>query len=127
MLFIHVMLTHCGLVVTQIWINISSGNGLWPDGTKSLPEPMLTSSEVFCDILIHLETISQEVHMSIPYLFSLTTLLKLQTHLSGAKELPQWGWVMHICISKLTTISLLHNPKLVVAKILTTNFADFFL
>ena len=32
-------LTHCGLV---IWINIGSGNGLLPDGTKPLPELMLT-------------------------------------------------------------------------------------
>ena len=34
-------LTHCGLV-TEIWVNIGSGNGLLPDGTKPLPEPMLT-------------------------------------------------------------------------------------
>ena len=26
----------------QIWINIGSGDGLLPDGTKPLPEPMLT-------------------------------------------------------------------------------------
>ena len=26
----------------KIWVNIGSGNGLMPDGTKSLPEPMLT-------------------------------------------------------------------------------------
>ena len=35
-------LTHCGLVTKQIWVNIGSGNGLLPDGTKPLPEPMLT-------------------------------------------------------------------------------------
>ena len=28
-------------MVTKIWINIGSGNGLVPDGTKQLPEPML--------------------------------------------------------------------------------------
>ena len=27
---------------SQIWVNIGSGNGLLPDGTKPLPEPMLT-------------------------------------------------------------------------------------
>ena len=27
----------------QIWVNIGSGNGLLPDGTKPLPEPMLTN------------------------------------------------------------------------------------
>ena len=26
----------------QIWVNIGSGNGLLPDGTKPLPKPMLT-------------------------------------------------------------------------------------
>ena len=26
----------------QIWVNIGSGNGLLPDGTKPLPEPVLT-------------------------------------------------------------------------------------
>ena len=39
-------LTHCGLVTPygdmEIWVNIGSGNGLLPDGTKPLPEPMLT-------------------------------------------------------------------------------------
>ena len=39
-------LTHYGLVITymatEIWINIGSGNGLLPDDTKPLPEPILT-------------------------------------------------------------------------------------
>ena len=30
-------------MVTHIWVNIGSGNGLLPDGTKPLPAPMLTS------------------------------------------------------------------------------------
>ena len=29
-------------MATQTWVNIASGNGLLPDGTKPLPEPMLT-------------------------------------------------------------------------------------
>ena len=29
-------------MVAEIWVNIGSGNGLLHDGTKSLPEPMLT-------------------------------------------------------------------------------------
>ena len=39
------ILTYCGLMTlygTEIWVNIGSGNGLLPDGTKPLPEPMLT-------------------------------------------------------------------------------------
>ena len=30
------------LMATEIWVNIGSCNGLLPDGTKPLPEPMLT-------------------------------------------------------------------------------------
>ena len=48
-----VTLTHCarGLVTaygntwTEIWVNIASGNGLLPDGTKPLPEPMLADHQ----------------------------------------------------------------------------------
>ena len=29
----------------QIWVNIGSGNGLMPDSTKPLPEPMLTDHQ----------------------------------------------------------------------------------
>ena len=38
-------LTHGGPVARfgdMIWVNIGSGNGLVPDSTKPLPEPMLT-------------------------------------------------------------------------------------
>ena len=35
-------LTRYGLVVTEIWVNTDSGNGLLPDSTKPLPESMLT-------------------------------------------------------------------------------------
>ena len=38
-------LTHCGLVTpygAKIWVNIDSGYGLLPDGTKPLPEPKFT-------------------------------------------------------------------------------------
>ena len=30
------------IMVTDIWVNIGSGIGLLPDGTKPLPESMLT-------------------------------------------------------------------------------------
>ena len=32
-------------MVTEIWVNIGSGNGLLPDGTKPLSEPMLTDHQ----------------------------------------------------------------------------------
>ena len=31
-------------MATYTWVNIGSGNGLVPSGTKPLPEPMLTSA-----------------------------------------------------------------------------------
>ena len=33
-------------MVTEIWVNIGSDNGLLPDGTKPLPEPMLTDHQL---------------------------------------------------------------------------------
>ena len=32
-------------ILWQIWVNIGSGNGLLPDGTKPLPEPMFTDHQ----------------------------------------------------------------------------------
>ena len=46
-------------IAIEVWVNIGSGNGLLPDGTKSLPEPMLTNDQwgvVLCGI--HLIAIS---------------------------------------------------------------------
>ena len=43
------LLTHCGLVMTKIRVNIDVGNGLLLDGTNALPEPMLT----YFDVLWH--------------------------------------------------------------------------
>ena len=42
------MLTYCGLVMPysdRDLVNIGSGNGLLPDGTKPLPEPILTDHQ----------------------------------------------------------------------------------
>ena len=39
------IVTYWGHMVTEIWINIGSGNGLLPDGTKPLPESMLTYNQ----------------------------------------------------------------------------------
>ena len=49
-------------MATEIWVNIGLGNGLLPDGTKPLPEPMLIdhdSSVKSNDI--HIRAISQEM------------------------------------------------------------------
>ena len=46
-------------MVTQLWVNIDSGNGLLPDRTKPLPEPMLTSSVRSSEN--HLWAVAQEI------------------------------------------------------------------
>ena len=33
-------------MATLIWVNIGSGNGLLPEGTKPYPEPMLTDDQL---------------------------------------------------------------------------------
>ena len=45
-------------MATEIWVNIGSGNDLLPDGTKPLPEPMLSKSK---SRDIHIRAISQEM------------------------------------------------------------------
>ena len=47
-------------MVSEIWVNIGSGNGLLPDGTKPLPEPMLTYLQISPMTDIHLRALSQE-------------------------------------------------------------------
>ena len=70
----------------HIWVNIGSGNGLLPNGTKSLPEPMLTSSDVFCGI--HFRVISQEMLINlIRNMCSEIVLLKSPPHLPATSEL----------------------------------------
>ena len=45
-------------MATEIWVNIGSSNGLMPDGTKPLPEPMLTDHQ---SSDIYIRAISQEM------------------------------------------------------------------
>ena len=53
-------------MVTETWVNIGLGNGLLPDGTKPLPEPILTNYQS-CLMGIHLKAISLEMlEISIP-------------------------------------------------------------
>ena len=62
-------------MATEIWVNIGSGNGFLPDGTKLLPD-IDWSSVKFSDI--HIRAISQEmpqpsvskIHLKITHLKS---------------------------------------------------------
>ena len=40
--YVNFVMAYWWQMATEIWVNIGSGNGLLPDGTKPLPEPMLT-------------------------------------------------------------------------------------
>ena len=81
-------------MATKIWVNIGSGNGLLPDGTKPLPGPMLTDHHLKSSD-IHSRSISQEmpqpsitkIHLEILY-------LKFHLNFPGATELTHCGLVM---------------------------------
>ena len=73
-------------MATAIWVNIGSGNGLSPDGTKPLPEPILTSSVKSSDI--HIRAISQVMPQpSVTEIRLKITFLKFHSKFPGAYEL----------------------------------------
>ena len=90
-------LTHCGLwcrILTQIWVNISSGHGLFPDNAKPLPETMLTNHQ--WSFGIHLRTISQEMpKISILDMSLKITNWRLQSHFPWARELT-YDWLLYV-------------------------------
>ena len=72
-------------MVTEIWVNIGSDNGLVPNGTKTLPEPISTvrSSD------IHLRAISQEITQK-----SMTEIILKITHLKFHQKFKTSQWSM---------------------------------
>ena len=77
--------THCGLVSPYGDTDIGSGTGLLPDGTKPLPEPMLTYHHT---VQWHSSSISQEIpHPSITKTSLQITYLNFHSNLSGDNEL----------------------------------------
>ena len=74
-------------MATEIWVNIGSGNGLLPDGTKPLPEPMLTDHQ-WSPSDIHIRAILQEMpqrHQSLNSIWK----LYIQTFI----KFPRGQWV----------------------------------
>ena len=73
-------------MATQIGVNIGSGNGLLPDGTKPLPEPMLTLRS--CGI--HPKSITQGMLKTFILGMSFKIInLSSQLHLPGTSELKE--------------------------------------
>ena len=74
----------------QIYVNIGSSNDLLPDGTKPLPQPMLTSSEGSSGVLVR--SISYELLKNQIHEVSLKiALLKSFPFLPGPNELIYYG------------------------------------
>ena len=48
-------------MATEIWVNIGSGNGLLPDGTKPLPEPMLTDHQWTGDAVAQISALTVDI------------------------------------------------------------------
>ena len=89
-------------MATEIWVNIGSGNGLLPDGTKPLQESMLTDHQwspvTFILGWFHKRCLN---HQSLKSVWKIT-YLEFVSNFPGANELTHWGRVMHISVSKLT-------------------------
>ena len=74
-------------MATEIWPNIGSRNGLLPDGTKPLHEPMLTDHQ-WSPVTFILIIISQErPQPSIPEIHLKITYLEFHLNFPGANEL----------------------------------------
>ena len=74
-------------MVRQKWVNIGSGNGLLPDVTKPLPEPVLTYQQ-WGIVAFHLRAISRKIlKKSILDMGFEIIDLRLQLHLPEANEL----------------------------------------
>ena len=71
-------------MATSNWASIGSSNGLLPDGTKPLPEPIMTCHQR-CSVVFTLEPLNKKCSWT-----KSATLWKLLQHLPGANELIGW-------------------------------------
>ena len=81
---------------TEILVNIGSGNGLLPDGTKPLPEPMLTDHQ-WSPVTFILEQFHRRYlkHQSVKPVWKLH-VWKFHWNFPGVNELT-WQWGMPPC------------------------------
>ena len=94
-------------MATWIWVKIGSGNGLLPDGIKSLPEPMLTNHQwdlvAFSQGQFHRKW-SRYIS---PYDFEII-ILRLLPHLPAANEIIQIQLGLIITWCTITGESIKH-------------------
>ena len=74
-------------MATYIWVNSGSGNGLLPDGTKPLPEPMLIS--LIGEIMWHSpeSNFTASAQATILYHEFKNDVFKITANFPGANEL----------------------------------------
>ena len=94
------------------WVNIGSGNGLLPDGTKPLPEPMLTDNQWGIVAFTWGQFHNKYSRLSILNMSLKITYLKLQPHLPGANELK------HILL--IDIFSIFHGNRLQIQQLTST-------
>ena len=72
-------------MVTKSWVNIGSGNGLLPDGTKPLPETML----------IYHQQVSSDIYLTAIFLHCLPIgiLCPYFTEGSSAQQMENYPWL----------------------------------
>ena len=83
-------------MATEIWVNIGPGNnGLLPNGTKQLPEPMLTYHPSVSSSDIHLMAITQVIPQ--PWITTIRlkiTYLEFHSNFAGTNEFNDMGEVV---------------------------------
>ena len=98
-------------MTAEIWVNIGSGNGLLPDGTKPLPEPMLTDHQwspvTFILGQFHKRHLN---HQSLKSVLKLTCK-KFNSYFPGAYELipSPWG-SLPVLVNKATQATAYQVP-----------------
>ena len=74
-------------MATENWVNIGSDNGLLPDGTNPLPEPMLIYHR-YCPVT----SIKEMPQPIICKIILKINDLKFDLTMPGANELTKWLW-----------------------------------
>ena len=107
-------------MATENWVNIGSGNGLLPNGTKPLPEPMLDLSSVSSsDILLRAINITAGISAT----NHRNWLQKYSSKISLNSPRPQWvkcnWWVCILSAIVLHECRAWHIPLPVTSKTLS--------
>ena len=82
-------------MAAQLWLNIGSGNGLLPDGTKPLPEPMLSCHQR-CSVAFTLEQFHKKCSWTQSTSYNFTRNAEDLTHIMAWCERDVTPLLMHL-------------------------------